>query len=50
MLKATPQGDQPITDPEVDESDENKGEAKGGYIQNEEQMWCYYNVEWYKIR
>ena len=30
VLKDTPQGDSPITNPEIDESDENEGEEEGG--------------------
>ena len=36
VLKDIPQGDHPITEPEVDESDENEGEAEGDYVQEED--------------
>ena len=32
VLKDTPKGDNPITDPEVDETEENEGEAEGGLL------------------
>ena len=38
MLKDTPQGDPPVTDPEVDESDKNEGEEKGVYVQEDDRL------------
>ena len=35
MLKDNPQGDSPITNREVDESDENEGEEEGGCVQED---------------
>ena len=37
MLKDTPQGSNPITDPEEDEEEENEGDPEGGYA-NEERL------------
>ena len=37
MLKDTPQGSNPITDPEEDEEEENEGDPDGGYA-NEEHL------------
>ena len=36
-LKDTPQGSNPITDPEADEEEENEGDPEGGYV-NEERL------------
>ena len=38
VLKDTPQGDSPITNPELDESDENEGEEGGGYVQGDDRF------------
>ena len=38
VLKDTPTGDDPITNPEVDEDDENEGEAEGGYSESSERL------------
>ena len=38
MLKDTPPGDSPITNPEIDESDENEGEEGGGYVQGDDRL------------
>ena len=38
MLKDNPQGDSPITDSKVDESNENKGEEEGGYVQEDDRL------------
>ena len=38
VRKDTPQGEPLITDPKVDESDENKGEAEGGHVQEEDRL------------
>ena len=38
VLKDTPLGDSPITNPELDESDENEGEEAGGYVQEDDQL------------
>ena len=38
VLKDTPLGDSPITNPELDESDENEGEEGGGYVQGDDQL------------
>lgn len=35
VLKDTPKGTPPITNPEVDESEENEGEEEGGYVNEE---------------
>ena len=37
MLKDTPQGRNPITEPEEDEEEENVGDPEGGYA-NEERL------------
>lgn len=37
VLKDTPQGSNPITDPEEDEEEENEGDPEGGYA-NEERL------------
>ena len=37
VLKDTPQGSNPITDPEDDEEEENEGDPEGGYA-NEERL------------
>ena len=37
VLKDTPQGSNPITDPEEDEEEENEGNPEGGYA-NEERL------------
>ena len=37
VLKDTPQGSNPITDPEEDEEEENEGDPEGGYA-NEEHL------------
>ena len=37
VLKDTPQGSNPITDPEDDEEEENEGDPEGGYA-NEESL------------
>ena len=37
VLKDTPQGRNPITDPEEDEEEENEGDSEGGYA-NEERL------------
>ena len=36
VLKDTPLGDSPITNPELDESDKNEGEEGGGYVQEDD--------------
>ena len=38
MLKDTPGGTSPITNPEVDESEENKGEEEAGYSNEADQL------------
>ena len=38
VLKDNPPGDSPITNPELDESDENKGEEGGGYVQGDDRL------------
>ena len=38
MVKDTPGGTSPITDPEVDESEENEGEEEAGYSNEAEQL------------
>ena len=38
VLKDTPQGSNPITDPEEDEEEENEGDAEGGYANEEHLM------------
>ena len=38
VLKDTPEGDNPITNPEVDETEENEGEAEGGYSQSGQRL------------
>ena len=38
MLKDTPGGTSPITDPEVDESEENEGEEEAGYSNEKAQL------------
>ena len=37
VLKGTPQGNNPIMDPEEDEEEENEGDPEGGYT-NEERL------------
>ena len=37
-LKDTLPGDSPITNAELDESDENKGEEGGGYVQEDDRL------------
>ena len=32
VLKGTPRGTHPITNPKVDESEKNEGEEEGGYV------------------
>ena len=38
VLKNTPPRDSPITNPELDESDENEGEEGGGYVQEDDRL------------
>ena len=38
VLKDTPEGDSPITDPEVDETEENEGEAEAGCSDGDERL------------
>ena len=38
VLKDTPQGDSPITNPELDEIDENEGEEGGEYVQEDDRL------------
>ena len=38
MLNNTPKGTPPITNLEVDESEENKGEEEGGYVNEDGQL------------
>ena len=38
VLKDTPGGTSPITNPEVDESEENKGEEEAGYSNEDGQL------------
>ena len=38
VLKDTPGGTSPITDPEVDESEENEGEEEAGYSNEKAQL------------
>ena len=38
VLKDPPPGDSPITNPELDESDENEGEEGGGYVQGDDRL------------
>ena len=38
VLKDTPPGDSPITNPKLDESDENEGEEEGGYVQGDDRL------------
>ena len=38
VLKDTPRGTSPITNPEVDESEENEGEEEAGYSNEEGQL------------
>ena len=38
VLKDTPKGTPPITNPEVDESDENEGEEEAGYFNEDGQL------------
>ena len=38
VLKDTPPGDSTITNPELDESDENKGEEGEGYVQDDDRL------------
>ena len=38
VLKDTPTGDSPITNPELDESDEKEGEEGGGYVQEDDRL------------
>ena len=38
VLKDTHPGDSPITNPELDESDENEGEETGGYVQEDDRL------------
>ena len=38
VLKDTPPRDSPITNPELDESDENEGEEGGGYVQGDDRL------------
>ena len=38
MLKDTPGGTSPITNPEVDESEENEGEEEAGYFNEDRQL------------
>ena len=38
VLKDTPPGDSPITNPELDERDENEGEEGGGYVQEVDRL------------
>ena len=36
MLKDNPPGDSLITNPQLDESDENEGEEGGGYVEEDD--------------
>ena len=38
VLKPTPPGASPITNPELDESDKNEGEEGGGYVQGDDRL------------
>ena len=38
VLRDTPGGTNPITNPEVDESEENEGEEKAGYFNEDDQL------------
>ena len=38
VLKDTPEGDSPITDPKVDETEENEGEAVAGCSDGDERL------------
>ena len=38
MLKDTPKGTPPITNPKVDESEEHEGEEEGGYVNEDDRL------------